>query len=197
MKRPVLLVFLIGMLLVAACSPQPTPTPTPVAVATDTPLAPSETPLVIPTRQPLPPTWTPGGAARESGGPATATRLPITPNPTATLPADCTSFRADYDRIGDTFVVGSSPVLYWEPVEGAPEYRVEVFDPEGEPVWVTYVPGDSSEYAIPAEVLAVDEQAMGTGVMLVFGWEVTPVDGQQAQYCPSAGGELIPVQSAE
>ncbi len=195
MKRPVLLACLVCALWIAACTSQPTPTPESVAAETETPPAPTETPLVIPTRQPLPPTWTPGGAARESSGPATATRLPITPNPTATLPTDCTAFRADYDRIGDTFTVGSSPVLYWEPIEGVPQYRVEVIDPAGEPIWVTYVPGDSSDYAIPADVFVVDEQALALGTVFVFGWEVTPVNEQQAQYCPSAGGELIPVRA--
>ena len=146
----------------------------------------------IPTRQPLPPTWTPGGAL----GPATIiapTSPPrLTPVPTPTLPASCADFRADYDRIGDTFVLGTSPTLYWTPASGAAEYRVYITDPQGDAIWVTTVPGDSELVHDSGDVFDVDPE-MVSQVVMVFGWELTPIDAQGSRYCPAAGSELIPV----
>ena len=34
---------------------------------------------------------------------------------------------------------------------------------------------------------------MVSQVVLVFGWELTPIDAQGSRYCPAAGSELIPV----
>jgi hypothetical protein len=199
MRRLLTLLCLIP-LIATACIGTNVPTPTNTAPPVEASETPTEEPTVvpeitqasIPTREPLPPTWTPGGAV----GPATSVPVTSAPRmtdvPTATLPASCSDFRADYDRIGNTFVLGTSPTLYWEPAAGAAEYRVYITDPEGEAIWVTTVPGDSTSYDIPADVFDVDPETLGQTVM-VFGWELTPIDAEGSRYCPSAGSELIPV----
>lgn len=194
MRRTVvlLLMLILFTLLAVACTGAPAPTAVPATPTQGEEVAPEVTQAAIPTREPLPPTWTPGGAI----GPATSVPVTSAPRmtavPTATLPSSCAGFRADYDRIGDTFVLGTAPTLYWEPAAGAAEYRVYVTDPDGEPIWVTTVPGDSTSYEIPADVFDVDPASLGQ-VVIVFGWELTPIDAQGSRFCPPAGSELIPV----
>ncbi len=178
----------VTVLLLAACNPAPDtslePTPELTAEVTAT--------RFVLTRAPLPPTWTPYVAPTATRT-LTITPPPFTAMPTFTLPANCFEFRAEYERMEETFILGTAPTLYWTPIEDASEYRVVITDPEGEAVLVRWVDSDVGSFTVPAETFVLDEDAIDLAVIVVYGWEVTPVDETRTGYCDTIGGELIPV----
>jgi hypothetical protein len=118
----------------------------------------------------------------------------MTAAPTATIPAGCADFDADYDRIGETFGLGDPVTLYWTAAAGALGYRIEIYDTDGEALHVEHLGGSATSYAIPAEVLEVPELALQINDVVLFGWELTPIDAQRVQFCPPVGGELIAIE---
>ncbi len=189
MRIASMFVLIIAIFLLAGCDtgrPAETATPTVTAGPTDTP--------VLPTREPLPPTWTPGMPPTITPRPsATLEDLPTQP-PTATMPPDCASFVADYNRIGERFVLGTAPTLYWSPATNASGYRVVLYDPQGETLWVVILDAGTTSYEFPLDLFAnVTADTLRAGTPLVYGWEVTPVDDDLVRYCPPSGGELIPM----
>lgn len=187
MRKAILMTLLA--LLLAACS-----TPPPPEAATSTPglEAASPTPaLPTPTRRPLPPTWTPAAGPPQGAGPTT-TFVPVTPPPTPTTRSECLEFRADYQRIGDTFTLGESPTIYWTAV-GSASYRIEILDPQGMVVHVGIAPVGSSSYSVPAEVFQVDERLFAAGAVAVYTWRLLVLDTAGNQMCQTPSGELIPL----
>jgi hypothetical protein len=188
MKRYGIYGILLIVMLAAACSPAPAETPAPTEALVEEESTPTQE---LPTRRPLPPTWTPGVAVTITPFPS-ETLPPRTAIPTPTLPAGCDSFGVDYDSIPEVFDYGTSPTITWDPAEGAAGYRVELYSPEGEAVWVFIAEPDVTTYTFDADLFVVDVDAINLGQVFVYGWEVTPVDAQRVQYCPSIGSEFIP-----
>lgn len=188
MKHMMWIVALLALLLAACTTPEAESTAEPTEV-------PPATQFVL-TRAPLPPTWTPYVQPTVTRTP-TITPPPFTAMPTFTLPASCFAFQADYARIEDQFFVGTSPVLYWSPIDDASEYRVTITDPEGVAILVRWVDKTVDSFTVPAEIFELDEETAVLDTVMVYGWEVTPVDENRTGYCDSIGGELIPILSED
>ncbi len=192
MKRWIILPAL-GALLLAACAPSPGPTDAPATVTqavSGTEAAPTPT-VELPTRRPLPPTWTPAGEVAPTLTP-TWTPRPFTPIPSATRPPECDAFRADAERIPETFPLGTAPTIYWTPAPNVQQYRVEIIDPTGEVVYIGWAEAGSDSHTVPAEVFEVSEDLQAVSDMLVFGWQVTPMDGNMVMLCHTIAGEFLP-----
>ena len=187
-----LYIFLIVMLVLAACAapPQaaePTVTPSPEVSPTDeVTLAPSPT---LAQRSTLPPTWTPGAEI------PTVTSAPTNiPGPTSTVdpsvpvlptvpPEVCDAFGPDVERTPRNYVFGEDVTVYWTPAEGAELYYVALTDESARVVFEDYTNDTSYTFAW-------DQFQEGT----LYGWQAHPISSLGHQMCLDEGAELFPEQ---
>ncbi len=188
----------------AAATPVPSSTAVPAATVTQTPTtAPTWTPFV------LPPTWTPLVSDTPTITPTpTVTLTPsqtFTPTPTPTitltpsltytptpdltdaallaapLAPECANFAADAERNQREFRYGTSPTVYWTPVENSAAYLVRLYDRN----LVTLVQVTTSDTSYTFDASLFDPLG-------IYSWDVTPVDVDGLQMCPVRGASLIP-----
>jgi hypothetical protein len=177
---------LLGLLLIAACSPA-----APAATATASPVPDTATPAATTTPAPtvtpfvrltLPPTWTP-----EATEAAQAVEVAYTPDPRlATLRANvhlgeiCDRFGVDYSRSATTVQLGSPAQVYWLSVPNASVYEVTVYGPNATVVAVQRT-SDTTISLRPS---------LFTGYNQPYGWQVVPLDTSGNYMCIPRGGEL-------
>lgn len=177
--------LMILILILAACQqeaqvlptliPSPTvpePTATPEATATPTNAPPT-----------LPPTWTPTPTETYTPSPtdviATSTPLDV---PEQGLPPACETFAVNGGITQVQFPLGASPLVAWNPVDGAELYRVTLSDASGrilkDDIYIA-----ETQYSFAPELFERDQ---------VYGWTVIPLDAIGDQMCFPRGLELIP-----
>lgn len=191
----VVLVFCMGLLL-AACDTEeqalPTLRPLPTEdISTPEPVteAPTDTPIPRPT---LPPTWTPTPTetpetAVDEQGQTLATPPAVEPVVPAvnTISPACDAFLPDLAASSSTFIVGTSPIIAWTPVEGAAMYWIVLSDQNG------LVVKDDIFIAETTYTFAADLFTAGNR----YGWSVRPLNAAGIQMCYERGSELTPFVS--
>jgi hypothetical protein len=96
-------------------------------------------------------------------------------------PAVCTAFLVDRVRTPERFTVGTSPTVFWTPIETVTRYRVRLFDSQLNDVLMDYTQGGQFTF---------DAALFQAG--LRYGWEVIPENAVFQQMCFAIGGELSP-----
>lgn len=181
------LLWLLLILLPAACAAPPSPTATPIpptepAVPPTEIAPPVESALTnLPVeRGTLPPTWTP--VLLETLTPTEVTLVPdLTSEALRFLPTltACESFVFNRDSTPRTYTLGQPVTITWSAPLGAASYRVMLLDQSLVPLFVETT--TATTYMLPAELF----QFGG-----IYGWEVRPLDINGAQFCLPIGGEL-------
>ncbi|MBZ0277853.1 MAG: hypothetical protein K8I60_17025, partial [Anaerolineae bacterium] len=111
----------------------------------------------------------------------------LTSTPPPTVPpqpsplAVCAAFGLDTQGNSLTFPIGTSPQIYWLPVEGAVSYRISLINDLGEELMADYTA--ETTFAFQSDLFARDKR---------YGWQVYPMDLLRQQMCIAVGAELIP-----
>jgi hypothetical protein len=124
------------------------------------------------TRRTLPPTWTLDAPT------ATPDFFPLAAD--VTPAAFCADFAPDSALNVPTFVIGTAPIIYWTPLEQAWQYRVRIYNPQGE-LMLTADTGET-RVQLNASLFTVPD---------VYAWEVVPMNEGREQLCPGVGSLLL------
>lgn len=117
-----------------------------------------------------------GPDAADSPSPGASASTEAEPSTTAPPTTLVSRLEFDVGQIEATAPVsggGTRPELEWEAVEGAQEYRVTVFAPNGDPYWATQT--DNTRVHVGGEP-QLNEQTAGPSIIPGMTWRIIALD---------------------